>query len=721
MPTPREAYVNTVERQPFSGARVRAADFGAAGETLGRAAQGFGQRVGEVAQDVDEIQTIYAEAAAKDAMVQALTKVSAIRQSFQSLQKGDAIGAREKAVADIAALEGEITGQLKDGRARRMFKDAFLDRKLSAIEAIGTHETREVLAYEKDRTTALRDTALDLAADNYGNPQEMQVHLTTAANLEAQLRKGASPEELDQARREIRSKGLARAWTQIQDPLEKEAFRQQNAADIDPITESQLIERNQAGLFDARGDLIEADFFKSLGTGPVAPGEPGQGEEAKTEFVGKPVNPVSGKDYDPTGGYGHRTGDAASHARRGSHNKGIDIAAPAGTPIRPPTSGEVVDRGFDNTRGNWVSVRYDDGNTGIFLHLKGPPPVRQGEKVDPGTIIGSVGSTGRSTGNHVHYSVRDAAGNYVDPDTINYAGTAQPRLKPRDVDTAALYDKAYAYAEAKNLTPRETEQLLKRIDVRANRERSLQMDQDRVATDAAMEIATKLGESLTKTTQIPNFGSLPWETQARIKNQIEINTRPKEPDSYGQAYIDAMVTFENDPAAFRALPLDIMPMTREERARLKIKQGTLSNPDGTVNKSAIDDQDYITQRMNVYLKREKIIKGNQAVGAEIDSREELRERVVQRIAERERENGGKKLKQIEVDAIVQEAVTQVTYRAPSGERVTKRLYEIKTYEPGATLEISARDRARNALRRQNRGIPPTEAEINEFLRSQGID
>ena len=110
----------------------------------------------------------------------------------------------------------------------------------------------------------------------------------------------------------MRSNGLLGAWSQISDPLAKEAFRVKNSADILPDDEARIINANQTGLFDARGDLIEQDYAKwRSGTNPT-PGAPT-----------KLVNPVSGKDYSPVAG-ATRTGDAASHARRGSFNKGID-------------------------------------------------------------------------------------------------------------------------------------------------------------------------------------------------------------------------------------------------------------------------------------------------------------------------------------------------------------------------------------------------------------
>ena len=79
MPTPREAYTNSVQREGYSGVRHQAADFGAAGEILGRAAQGFGQQLGKVADDLGEIKERYDVAAVKQADAEDAIEIARIR------------------------------------------------------------------------------------------------------------------------------------------------------------------------------------------------------------------------------------------------------------------------------------------------------------------------------------------------------------------------------------------------------------------------------------------------------------------------------------------------------------------------------------------------------------------------------------------------------------------------------------------------------------------
>jgi murein DD-endopeptidase MepM/ murein hydrolase activator NlpD len=64
--------------------------------------------------------------------------------------------------------------------------------------------------------------------------------------------------------------------------------------------------------------------------------------------------------------------------------------------------------------GNAVRIRHDNGMTTVYGHLQGVN-IKPGQQVKPGELIGTVGSTGSSTGPHLHFGVQDARGNYVDP------------------------------------------------------------------------------------------------------------------------------------------------------------------------------------------------------------------------------------------------------------------------------------------------------------------
>lgn len=102
----------------------------------------------------------------------------------------------------------------------------------------------------------------------------------------------------------------------------------------------------------------------------------------------------------------------------GPHN-GVDIAAPEGTPIRAPFAGKVESTYYDDRGGNSVIMQLDNGYRAGFAHLASVA-VQPGAAIGKGVIIGTVGSTGNSTGPHLHYTLK-IDGAFVDPETAHSA------------------------------------------------------------------------------------------------------------------------------------------------------------------------------------------------------------------------------------------------------------------------------------------------------------
>lgn len=94
------------------------------------------------------------------------------------------------------------------------------------------------------------------------------------------------------------------------------------------------------------------------------------------------------------------------------HN-GVDMAAPGGSSILAAYDGTVVAADYSSTMGNYIMLDHGDGVYTIYMHASALY-VSKGAEVDKGQKIAAVGSTGRSTGNHLHFSVR-VNGSYVNP------------------------------------------------------------------------------------------------------------------------------------------------------------------------------------------------------------------------------------------------------------------------------------------------------------------
>ena len=121
------------------------------------------------------------------------------------------------------------------------------------------------------------------------------------------------------------------------------------------------------------------------------------------------VTPVSG--YRLTSAFGMRKHPVLKVTRM--HN-GIDMACAAGTPIYATRAGTVTRTAYQaNGAGNYVSINHLDGFSSIYMHMT-HYVVSQGQSVSQGQLIGYVGNTGISTGDHLHFGV-SYAGTYVNP------------------------------------------------------------------------------------------------------------------------------------------------------------------------------------------------------------------------------------------------------------------------------------------------------------------
>ena len=91
--------------------------------------------------------------------------------------------------------------------------------------------------------------------------------------------------------------------------------------------------------------------------------------------------------------------------RWGRMHAGVDLAAPRGTPIFATADGVVVDAGRESGYGNVVRIQHEFGFETVYAH-QSKIRVKVGQQVSRGVQIGDMGSTGRSTGSHLHYEVR---------------------------------------------------------------------------------------------------------------------------------------------------------------------------------------------------------------------------------------------------------------------------------------------------------------------------
>jgi murein DD-endopeptidase MepM/ murein hydrolase activator NlpD len=130
------------------------------------------------------------------------------------------------------------------------------------------------------------------------------------------------------------------------------------------------------------------------------------------------------------------------HKRSGHF--GVDYAAPTGTPIWAAASGKIVWRARKGGAGNLLVIRHDNGLSTLYMHLsKFKKGQKVGTRVRQKQVVGYVGTTGLSTGPHLHFSVKKN-GRYIDPLKMKMARSApvaKKHMAAFKADTAKLVER----------------------------------------------------------------------------------------------------------------------------------------------------------------------------------------------------------------------------------------------------------------------------------------
>lgn len=152
-------------------------------------------------------------------------------------------------------------------------------------------------------------------------------------------------------------------------------------------------------------DWVAAKFFNASEPPPVNDGPVGVSSSVYLEgSAGGWTHPL------PSGRITSRYG-----VNRGTHRHGgLDFGAPTGTPIRAARAGLVTHAGARGSYGLMVELDHGGGTTTRYAHMH-RVSVSRGQKVRAGDKLGEVGSTGRSSGPHLHFEIR-RNGNTVDPE-----------------------------------------------------------------------------------------------------------------------------------------------------------------------------------------------------------------------------------------------------------------------------------------------------------------
>jgi len=346
--------------------------------------------------------------------------------------ESERIDAVEDRIAGLAAQLGELQGRLAAARRELAALDArlaeqaarlrFLRRQL--VVAQQRLAQRVVEIYTADRETDL--LALVLEAENLGDVLDRVELYARVAEEDAKIVAAVEAGRAGVARARLRTRELRRRQAAVAADLARRT-REQEAAQASLIAERDRLaalrserQRSLASLqvrreqWEAEADALEAESARLAGLiaaarrapAPSLPGnEPGDRHfptpSVPASSSGGLIWPLSGTVVSPFG------------TRWGRLHAGIDIAAPAGTPVVAAAAGTVIYAGWMGGYGLIVVIQHPNGLATAYAH-NSSLAVSAGESVAQGQTIASVGCTGRCFGNHVHFEVR-VGGSPVDP------------------------------------------------------------------------------------------------------------------------------------------------------------------------------------------------------------------------------------------------------------------------------------------------------------------
>lgn len=607
---------NTVREAPITGARLQAHDYG--GEAYGRALEGFGRQLSQTVDQVDEVVYKFDLAEAKKADAEDAIELAKIRATALSAVGTQAPDAAEQARIAADQLKKTRLTNLK-GRRGELYATSF-DQRMAAFEGqLTEHSIKQADIAERGAAAARSETSVQLAVDGYSDPKIWRDNIITAESEFRKANAGMAEDTLKLKWAQEKSKANVQVVQSImaidpENPGAAEKWLDEHSAEILPEHEPALRKSLQP-LLD--NELAYSDYARAQAAGAGDPNATLPEGEDQPDMPTSAV-PVEGPKDLPghlVGKKGRITDTATAHRARGSNNA-LDIAAPLGTTIRPPMSGKVSKSWLDTEHGGGWSllIQHPNGMVTGYAHMKSRPFFEPGQEVDSTTVVGLVGATGKATGPHLHFTVRDAKGTKVDPQTVDWAavaGSGGPKMVDPEKVSWKEGELVRATADKNSLNVR-----LDNIYRLATKENWSQPRYDRTVGIAKEQAALsdqlyrqqyddfkegvwgKIaqldgGDGLTSITQLGgDFGRLEGSDQLTVQNLIQANKKRLEGEGAIKANGDEYSTWSL--AATSGVPADRQEflkqdfranpnMTAAERLRLSQLQNRMrTDEDGTL-------------------------------------------------------------------------------------------------------------------------------------------
>lgn len=354
-----------------------------------------------------------------------------VEEKLQELSalKSDAAAYIQKLDGELADLQGQIDSlgtqmteknaeieatkvQLADAKAREEEQYASMKLRIKYMYENGDTNFLDLL-FEAESLSDMLNRAEYIQKVSEYDRQKLDEFVAVRNEIEeTELRLTEEYNELDRMKQETEAKQSSVEALQADKQKELESYNAkiqdanadiaQMQSEIAGIQDAIRAEENQIAAIEAEIRRQEEEARKKAEA---------QGQSYETKSLGSisfiwPC-PASGRITSAFGGRSSPTEGASSN------HQGIDIGAPTGSSILAAASGSVVIATYSASAGNYVMINHGGGVYTVYMHMNSIG-VSVGQSVSQGQQIGTVGSTGYSTGPHLHFGIR-SNGTYVNP------------------------------------------------------------------------------------------------------------------------------------------------------------------------------------------------------------------------------------------------------------------------------------------------------------------
>ena len=566
---PRVAiYDNQVGIARTTDAKFRPGYVGDSG--LGRGLQRLGAGLGEAAEQEQRNRQLFAESTAKQADVQADTRLRGAlyegEAGFYNLKGAAAIDAKGKVVEELGKIRSETIASLKDPLAKRLFGEAFDARMRNEYVRIAQHEQRELTTYGTQQAQARQLTARNNALLHVDEPETFGSFLATGeTEIEAEGRlSGWGADMVALKKREFRSgiRADAIAERAISDPVGAAAYMVTHAKDL-TAEDSAKLQRGLHGPMMERRAEADLDGLANTFTGAMLPAAmpnlaPGTGTLARmvaitafSESRNRETDPKTGKRItSPAGAQGIMQVMPGTQRDPGFGIKPSDGSPEDDARVGRDYLAKMMQRYKSDPAKAWAAYNWGPGNLDAAVAKHGDGWLSQAPKETRDYVATNVAALGGRQGAEPAFAVRrdNLADMYAAIDS-----------QPWDYER-----KKYARDLA---------------DKRVARNDRLKARDEEDAKNAAYDSVMRMGEGFTSINQLPMAvrNRLSPEVQRSLISEAEQNAKPKDVDANSDTSIKLHQLAALNPDAFATT--DLRPyrpyLTPGEFASLSVDQAKM--------------------------------------------------------------------------------------------------------------------------------------------------